>query len=186
MRDLYALHAAGVRAPGGGTILLIGPSGSGKSTLAYGLVRQGWGYLSDDALLLRRQANGVDAVAFRKPFSVATSGAKHRVDVRAAYPNQHVEAARPDLLLFPRIVCAGQSEVRRLTPADALRRLLCQGGPELYDRSTMARQLAVMTSLLRQGPAYELRAARDLYERPHLLLEILARAHGTCNGTHRH
>ena len=67
---LYGLHAAGLVTPPDGGMLLVGGSGSGKSTLTIGLVRQGCGYLSDDALLLRPQPEGVEALAFRKPFSI--------------------------------------------------------------------------------------------------------------------
>ena len=55
---LYSLHAAGVVTADGLGVLIIGASGSGKSTLALGLIRQGWGYLSDDAVLLRRSRRG--------------------------------------------------------------------------------------------------------------------------------
>jgi hypothetical protein len=75
---LYGLHAAGIVAHPDRGMLLVGGSGSGKSTLTIGLVRQGWGYLSDDALLLRQQPEGVEALAFRQPFSVDA-------DVAAAY-----------------------------------------------------------------------------------------------------
>lgn len=51
---LYSLHAAGVVSGHGRGLLIIGGSGSGKSTLALGLLRQGWGLLSDDAVYLSR------------------------------------------------------------------------------------------------------------------------------------
>ena len=75
---LYGLHAAGMVTHPDRGILLVGGSGSGKSTLTIGLVQQGWSYLSDDALLLRQQPEGVEALAFRKPFSIDA-------DVAAAY-----------------------------------------------------------------------------------------------------
>ena len=45
------VHAACVARDGAG-IMLCGPSGSGKSTLAYAHARQGWTYVSDDAIFL--------------------------------------------------------------------------------------------------------------------------------------
>lgn len=62
---LYGLHAAGLVARIGCGLLLVGDSGYGKSTLTIGLVRQGWGYLSDDAVLLRRVSEEIEAVALR-------------------------------------------------------------------------------------------------------------------------
>src|SRR5215207_6256123 len=59
---LFELHAAGVVEPeSGGGYLVVGPSGSGKSTLATQLASVGWGYLSDDALLLRGGDESVEA-----------------------------------------------------------------------------------------------------------------------------
>ena len=73
---LYSLHAAAVVAKQGLGLLIVGPSGSGKSTLAIGLIRHGWRYLSDDAVLLRSQAEKVEALALRKHFYIdADAGA---------------------------------------------------------------------------------------------------------------
>jgi len=184
-RGAYALHAAGVRTPQGQTMLLIGPSGSGKSTLALGLVRHGWGYLSDDAVLLRRRGSRVDAIGFRRAFSVCRTQRKYRMDVRAAYPQQHIETASPELLVFPSVARRPRSGMRRVTATDALGRLLRQGGPELYDRSTMGDHLALLASLLQQAPAYTLRAGGDLYTRPALLLRVIRHADGACHGPDR-
>jgi len=63
------LHGAALVYQGKG-LLLVGRSGSGKSTLAYTLVRRGWQYLTDDALLLYRTPHGVKAVSFRKDFGL--------------------------------------------------------------------------------------------------------------------
>jgi hypothetical protein len=42
------VHAGSVRAPDGGVLLLPAPSGSGKTTTTLGLLRAGFGYLSDE------------------------------------------------------------------------------------------------------------------------------------------
>ena len=78
---LYSLHAAGLVTKGGLGLLVIGPSGSGKSTLAIGLIRHGWHYLSDDAVLLRSQAEGVEALALRKHFYVDADAAVSSVEL---------------------------------------------------------------------------------------------------------
>lgn len=47
--ELLLLHAGAVVIPDAGTaVLVLGPSGAGKSTLVAGLVRAGFGYLSDE------------------------------------------------------------------------------------------------------------------------------------------
>jgi hypothetical protein len=52
--DRFALHAAGLlpSVPDAGAILVLGPSGAGKSTLAAGLIQRGFGFMSDEAVLL--------------------------------------------------------------------------------------------------------------------------------------
>jgi hypothetical protein len=47
--DQLLVHAGAVVAPDGTAVLLPGPSGAGKTTLVAGLVRAGFGYLSDEA-----------------------------------------------------------------------------------------------------------------------------------------
>lgn len=47
--DFLLVHAGSVVTPGGEGLLLPGVSGSGKTTLTAGLVRAGFGYLSDEA-----------------------------------------------------------------------------------------------------------------------------------------
>src|SRR5438093_12292798 len=59
---VYSLHAAALANADGAGLLLVGASGSGKSTLAIGLIRQGWKYLSDDAVLLRDASQGIAAI----------------------------------------------------------------------------------------------------------------------------
>jgi hypothetical protein len=77
----YSLHAAGIVSKEGVGLLVIGPSGSGKSTLAIGLARQGWHYLSDDAVLLRAPAEAVEALALRKHFYIDADAAVPSGDV---------------------------------------------------------------------------------------------------------
>ena len=52
---LYMVHAAGVADAGQG-LLIAGESGAGKTTLAIALLRAGFGFMSDDTLLLARAA----------------------------------------------------------------------------------------------------------------------------------
>jgi hypothetical protein len=47
--DFLLVHAGAVATPAGAGLLLPAPSGHGKSTLVAGLVRAGFGYLSDEA-----------------------------------------------------------------------------------------------------------------------------------------
>ena len=193
-RGLYGLHAAGVVNPAGPCVLIIGPSGSGKSTLTIGLLRAGWGYLSDDAVLLRRGEGGIDALALRKPFSVdiatsadhadvplgpapprAPGGHKRRYDVQVAYPAQYCSRSRPTVLVFPRIVRDTRSTLAPLSRAAALGRLFAQSGPEMFERQSLPGHAAVLVRLLRQASSYDLCAGADLHHRPMSLASLLAK-----------
>ena len=203
-RDLYGLHAAGLVDPSGAGVLLVGPSGSGKSTLALGLVRDGWQYLSDDAVLLRARQDGIGALALRRPFSVVRGASVHmdrppgpasqqppgarkrRVDVQSAYPAQHRSECRPATLVFPRIVGDARSTLRPLPRITALGRLLAQSGHELFDRPSMPRHVELLGRLVRQAAGYELCAGGDLHRRPAMLADLLADAREGRHGANHH
>jgi hypothetical protein len=194
---IFSLHAAGLIADDGKGVLLIGESGSGKSTLAIGLIRRGWRYLSDDAVLLQSRPEGVEALPLRRHFYVDSAaageyadlgfggerpdrsgGRRKRVAVEAAYPGQRVPACTPRLLLFPRIVSQTHGVLIPLDRLDALRRLVAQSGSQLFDRATSARHLAVLRELVRQAAAYELVAGSDLKKDPMELVRLLGEAKG--------
>lgn len=67
---LWMLHAAGLAAPDGGVIALVGRSGAGKTTAARALAPS-WGYVSDETI-------GVDGDgrvhAYLKPLSIISGG----------------------------------------------------------------------------------------------------------------
>jgi hypothetical protein len=196
-RGLYSLHAAGIVARSGEGLLLIGRPGSGKSTLALGLIQQGWSYLSDDAVLLRRQAAGVEALACRRPFYVdahaavasatlplgeavpdTAGGWRQRVEIRAVYPEQSVVGCLPRVLLFTSIIPRPHSMVHPLDQHRALRHLLAESGPQLFDRRTMPQHLNVLTHLVQQTATYALQAGLDVYHHPARLAELLAEVTG--------
>jgi hypothetical protein len=189
---IYALHAAGLVAESGLGVLVVGESGSGKSTLTIALIRGGWRYLSDEAVLLRSRPDGVEALAFRRHFYVdgaaagdyadiplgeerpdRRGGLRKRVAVEEVYPAQRVAACKPRVLLFPRIVRQTRSALVPLERASALGRLISQSGLQLLDRDTMAQHLTVLRTLLQQSTAYELQAGSDLYQDPMTLVDLL-------------
>ena len=130
---LYSLHAAGIVSNAGLGFLIIGPSGSGKSTLAIGLARQGWHYLSDDAVLLRPQGDAIEALALRKHFYIdadaatfsgeiplgeevpdSTGRLRRKVCLEEVYPAQYMARCLPGVLLFSRIIPDAKSALLRL------------------------------------------------------------------------
>jgi hypothetical protein len=63
----------------------------------------------------------------------------------------------------------------------ALKVLLVESAPQLFDTKTMARHLEVLKKLLQQSTAYELRAGIDLCRDPAKLVRLLAEAQGKRN-----
>jgi hypothetical protein len=194
---LFGLHAAGVISTSGVGLLIVGAPGSGKSTLALGLLRRGWGYLSDDAVLLRRGTDAVEALACRRDAYVNADDAwryaplpwgeevlddlgrsKRRLSLAATYPGQMAARCIPTVVLVARIVGTPRSTVRPLDRTHALRQLLSHSGPQLFDRWTMQTHVAVLTCLLEQAAVYELHAGLDLYEEPLRLSDLIGEVTG--------
>jgi len=165
------------------------------ATLAVGLLGAGWGYLSDDAVLVRRKSDGVEALALRKNFYVdGAQSSRHsdlplgeespdshgrqrrRVCVEEAFPEQSVRRCIPHVMLFPRIISDDQSRLVPMDHVHALSILLAESGPQLFDRNTMTRHLDLLKSLLQQTAVYELKAGTDLYRDPAKLVHLLKRA----------
>ncbi|HEX5108071.1 MAG TPA: hypothetical protein VFV95_06475 [Vicinamibacterales bacterium] len=191
----FSLHAAAVVAPDAAGTLIVGPSGSGKSTLAVGLIRAGWGYSSDDAVLLCQRSQTVHALTLRTQFYVdgaaassyedmrlgretvdAAGGVRRQLHIDERYADRRVAESRPRLVLFPTIVDAERSTIVRLDVASTVQRLLNASGPQLFDRACMTRHLAVLGCLARQADAYRLDAGRDLHRQPAAVLDLIQRA----------
>ncbi len=191
-RALYPLHAAALTREGNG-VLLVAQSDSGKSTQALSLVRQGWGYLSDDSLLLRPVGEGVEARPLRRDFGVdqeavhdfpeiaahwqpyLTDERKRRIDMEAVYPGQRVERGLPRVLVFPKIVPRLESKLNPIGKKEALFRLMRQSGFLALEPRISAAHLDVLKRLVNQADGYELLAGRDMKREPALVAPMLAR-----------
>lgn len=194
----FALHAAGLVTPTGQGVLVVGVSGSGKSTLTIGLVRHGWGYLSDDAVLLHSQEEGVQALVFRQPFSIESKRShayadlplgkepppspgkqKRRLNMHEAFSTQHVSDCFPHILLFSKIVPRSNSMLVPVARSHGIGQLLGQSSPKVFDRPTMEDHLKLLTQLVNQCQLYELQAGLDLLHQPEILEDLLAEADRT-------
>jgi hypothetical protein len=180
---LYELHAAGVVAPSGEGVLIIGPSGSGKSNLAAQLASAGWQYLSDDSLLLFRRDEAVHTHALRRMFAltdeifsatgVAASDSieisiapfdpfKKRFEPAPVFPGQFVQSCTPRKILFSRIEPAPSSRLQLLNRAETMARLIRMCPWACFDKMTAAAHLEVLGELARQADGFELYAGADL------------------------
>lgn len=190
-QGFYPEHAACVAQNGVGC-LLVGDSGSGKSTLTLSLVQQGWQYLADDAILLRSCRDGIEAMPLRRELCLApeatrafpdtlahwqpgpwTGDLKKRLDVQALYPAQVCETCLPDLLLFPTIIDAPQSQLNPIGKAEALFRLIQQSALVMVEPQMAPGHLDVLARMVRQTRHYQLLAGQDLARDPRRIASLL-------------
>ena len=164
---LFDMHGAGVvETDSGNGVLIVGPSGSGKSTLTMQLVSSGWSYLSDDQLLLSLEAGEVQARGFRSFFAVSEAGAglKHCFEPEVVLGSRRIEYAYPRTLLFTHLNGEARSELRNLTQAETMTRLLRACPWATYDKSIAGANLELLSTLARQALGHDLSAGRDLLD----------------------
>ncbi|HEV3467736.1 MAG TPA: hypothetical protein VG148_00330 [Pyrinomonadaceae bacterium] len=189
---LYELHSAAVVGPSGGrAALLAGASGSGKTTLTLQLAAAGWGYLSDDVLLLSEGGGRVEARPLRRDFAAtqATAAAvgltertgrptradsKLRFTPHTFFPGGFVESCSPEALFFPSVTRDAETRVSEVSRPEALLRLLRMCPWACYDRPASAGYLRVLSLVAGQCRAYELRAGTDLLAEPGRAASLLA------------
>ncbi len=182
---LFELHSAGVVDPNGEQgVLIIGPSGSGKSTLTLQLVTAGWGYLSDDELLLSLVGNEVEARGFRSFFAVSeatavasgignlgnstahvesTAALKTCFEPGSLFP-LHISRVVPGLLLFTAIGFEKETRVKELTQSEAMMRLIRACPWATHDKAIAGLNLDLLSRLARQTRAFDLMAGSDLLQ----------------------
>lgn len=187
----YAAHAACLTTGDGGC-LMVADSGSGKSTLALGLLKAGWHYLTDDAILLRSYNEDVEVRPLRRELYLGPEASalfpdtrgywqpcllredtKQRLDVQTMYPAQITDMCRPDLLLFPTIVDAPQSRLVPIAKAEALYRLIQQSALPSIDPQMAPGHLDMLARLVRQTRHFRLLAGQDLARDPHRIASLL-------------
>ncbi len=191
-QGLFALHAACLECHGTG-YLFVADSDNGKSTLACSLMRQGWYYLSDDSIFLRSQGHELEALAFRKDLMLdpeaedyfpdvvvhwapahVGDASKRLLHIAIGYPHQMISHTIPEVLIFPQIVDAEQSELVPLDNASDLHHLVRQSLVVTFEPAMAELHLGVLTGLLRQVRSYQLNAGRDVLEQPAQVASRLA------------
>ena len=108
----------------------------------------------------------MEARGFRSFFAVSQEGAalKHCFEPEVAFGSKRASKAAPGLLLFTQLNGESKSEVRKLTQAETMMRLIRACPWATYDTAIASANLEVLSALARQATAYELFAGRDLLE----------------------
>lgn len=177
-RGIFSIHACAA-AGEGRAIVAAGERGAGKSTLAVSLARAGLAVLSDDRVLVRRAAEGIECLAWPGPVNLAeesvglfpelagasllpgTLQGKLAVLPAAVYQSPAVDSARAGVLVFPTVGDHAESRLDPLPPAEALARLVPCSLFYVH-RQVLAEHLAVLRDLVAACRCYRLDLGRDV------------------------
>jgi len=169
------VHAAAVVAPEAGEAwLLAGDARSGKSTTCATLASAGWGYLSDDQVVLTGREDGVEVEGWLRPFHLdGVSGERREVAAaELGLGGGWRRTARLAGAIFPVVSAAEPSLLTPVSAADALARLVRQTPWLLAYRRTAPAVLALLTRAVRGG-AFSLRLGSDTYRNPAILTPLI-------------
>lgn len=168
-RESVLVHAGAVVSPNGSGVMLPAPSGSGKSTLVAGLVRAGFGYLSDEASVLDPQTGGVHPYpvhlslkgpsrdrfpeARPAPEDRVFVGDRWHVDPDAIRPGAVAPPCEVGFVIAHRFEPGATLRVERLTPAAACMEL---GANLMLGRRESGRALELLARVCRGARSYRL------------------------------
>jgi hypothetical protein len=177
------VHAAAVVHPDGGAWLLVGDARSGKSTTCATLVSAGWGYLSDDQVVLEAREDGVQVEGWLRPFHLDFGEGGEPTGLRREIPPAELglegwrRSAPLAGVILPAVFPREPTLLTPIVAADALAGLVRQSPWLLACPDTAATTLAVLRRAAERG-AFALRLGLDTYRQPRRLVDRLAsRAH---------
>ncbi len=166
--DFLLVHAGAVRTPSGKGMLLPAEAGSGKSTLTLGLVRAGFGYLSDEAavidpvtrmlhpfpkaITLKSGSFGLFPEHARQKNNPAVWAERHILpeDIR---PNAVARECPIGFVVSPRFEAGGELKLERVSRATAVTELWRHGfNTPLYGK----RAPLLLASALEQARCFRL------------------------------
>jgi len=158
------VHAAAVVAPDGGAWLLVGDARSGKSTTCATLASAGWGYLSDDQVVLSACGDEVEVEGWLRPFHLdGETGVRREVAAaELGLGGGWRRTARLAGAIFPVVSPAEPTLLTPVSAADALARLVRQTPWLLADRRIAPAVLGLLTRVV-AGGVFSLRLGRDTY-----------------------
>jgi len=168
------VHAAAVVAPDGDAWLLAGDARAGKSTTCATLASAGWGYLSDDQVVLTGREDGIEVEGWLRPFHLdGETGERREVaPAELGLGGGWRRTARLAGAIFPVVSPAEPTLLAPIAAADALARLVRQTPWLLACRRTAPGVLALLTRAVRDG-AFSLRLGSDTYRDAAILTPLI-------------
>jgi hypothetical protein len=175
------LHAAAVETPSGEGWILAGDARSGKSTTCLNLIQSGWDYLSDDQVVLYRNAttDSFCIEGWARPFHVdegwqegTPGGRRVTFDPAALRSGAWRKTTVLSGVILTEVRPDRATELEPLAPTDALVGLIRQSPWLLADRA-VAPSMLEMLRRVASGAAFRLFLGRDTYRDGGRLLQCL-------------
>ncbi len=202
-QSVYHLHAAAVISPAEKVHLICGAQRAGKSTLTAAFGVASWKPLSDDGILLRRDAAGnAQFEAFKREFHLSTellmkwtglSGLTSRHDYfdrscldglnyfsSLELANQSYQ--RFESVIFPMISGKEKSALESISPSEALQKMIGQSMYFPLEISRTKQHFELLSKLCDGTKFYRFLSGKDVWDDPVNLLPIceeLSRTHRT-------
>lgn len=193
-RGRYILHGAAVCDEDGQGILMLGESDTGKSTLTMSMIKQGWGYLSDDSLVVTRSDQGIVTTPFRTDFGLDPvaeeffpgiaegaepwlfGGEKWRIRIRELFPSLARPVCRPRMLVFPELDPRAESHLEPMDAGRAIVGLMRQASFLSTDgeHEDARRQIDLFADLVGQCKLCRLVSGEDIVRNAELLSRAFA------------
>jgi len=196
-QGLFFLHAAGLLSPEQEGYLFAANAYSGKTSITLALLQQGFRYLSDDTVFLRRAPEGIEVLPWARAFHVPAElsqvypelkkladrpdsipfHSKKELPLDQCYPGRQTpRLLNPAWLFFPAITAEPHSRLVPLGSGQALPLLLPQSLAVMFDREHAADHLQALKQLLATARSFRLLSGTDIKADPGRLLAVLKTA----------
>jgi hypothetical protein len=195
---IHAFAAALTQRQAPEAVLIVGSIGAGKTTTGMSLLNAGWKLLSNDSPVLNAEAEVLHypglLAAYPETFArfpatapwaktqLQTIEGRQKVTVaaEAIWPEVWCDRAPARAIVFPQIENRSEHLLEKLSPPEALRRLLPHA-VEQWDTALMPEHLRVLRLLVERAPAYLLRLGPEVLAIPSVLRAALLTDHFQMN-----
>ncbi|RMF95330.1 MAG: hypothetical protein D6734_05780 [Candidatus Schekmanbacteria bacterium] len=190
-RGFYYVHSSCISIDGK-ALIIPGDTGAGKTTLCITLLREGYKYLSDDGVLLRREGDTVRTYALPGEFHIDPSiskrfkeledvkygekygeGPKRAFSADKFYPGQFIHSAEQRFIIYPEIKNQRASRLCRISRAKALALFIPHSLLVMMDSDIAAAHLDVLKRAVEISECFRLESGQDLLDNPSNVVKMI-------------
>lgn len=159
------LHAAVLIDKNRNVFMFPGNSGSGKTTISRVLIKNGWGCLSDDSVLIREKSRGEKSfalISFKNTINTPKNKRIKKIFIR--HPQKVI-------MLFPKVKNAeanndsphkNRTRILNISPVKAMEILMRSSAHMVTVPHFARRQMRLLSDLLNMSRCYRIELARDM------------------------